>query len=267
MTGSPDTSGPEAGAEQPLLSHLLELRQRLLRVVICVVVLVGALSPFANTLYSFLAKPLIAHFPKGGQMIAIEVGAPFMAPFKLATVVAVFLAIPYVLHQIWGFVAPGLYRHERRLALPLLITSTALFYLGAAFAYFVVFPVMFAFLTSTVPEGVAMMTDINHYLDFTFTLFIAFGVAFETPVVTFLLVWIGVVSVQKLVAARPYIIVAAFVIGAILSPPDPVSQTLLAVPMWLLFELGLWSVRLFMRRRNTGDETQAEGGKLIKPSE
>lgn len=251
MTGSPDVPAAEAEHEQTFLSHLLELRQRLLRIVLVVVAFVVALSPFANTLYSLLAVPLLAHLPKGGQMIAIEVGAPFMAPFKLATVVAVFLAIPYIIHQIWGFIAPGLYRHERRLALPLIVVSTALFYLGAAFAYFVVFPLMFAFLTSTVPEGVAMMTDINHYLDFTLTLFVAFGVAFETPVVTFLLVWVGVVSVAKLVALRPYIIVAAFVIGAILSPPDPVSQTMMALPMWLLFEVGLWSVRMFMRGQAT----------------
>jgi sec-independent protein translocase protein TatC len=229
----------------------------MLRVVIVVVVLIGALSPFANTLYTLLAGPLLSHLPKGGQMIAIEVGAPFMAPFKLAAVLAVFIAIPFILYQIWGFIAPGLYKHERRMALPLLVTSTVLFYLGAAFAYFVVFPLMFKFLTGTVPDGVAMMTDINHYLDFTLSLFIAFGVAFETPVATFLLVWKGAVSIEKLAAMRSYIIVIAFVIGAILSPPDPVSQTMMAVPIWLLFELGLWSVRLFMRNRlapETGTE-------------
>ena len=262
MTDHPDKSDPEDEPEQTFLSHLLELRQRLLRIVLVVVAFVIALSPFANTLYSLLAVPLLSHLPKGGQMIAIEVGAPFMAPFKLAAVVAVFLAIPYIIHQIWGFIAPGLYRHERRLALPLVVISTALFYLGAAFAYFVVFPLMFAFLTSTVPEGVAMMTDINHYLDFTLTLFVCFGIAFETPVVTFLLVWVGVVSVDKLVTLRPYIIVAAFVVGAILSPPDPVSQTMMAVPMWLLFELGLWSVRMIMRGRKAAE---AESERSITP--
>ena len=257
MTGSPESAGPEAGHEQPFISHLLELRTRLLRIVIVVVVLIGVVSPFANQLYTLLAGPLLVHLPKGGQMIAIEVGAPFMAPFKLAAVLAVFIAIPFILYQIWGFIAPGLYTHERRMALPLLVTSTALFYLGAAFAYFVVFPLMFKFLTSTVPEGVAMMTDINHYLDFTLSLFVAFGVAFETPVATFLLVWMGVISIEKLVAMRSYIIVAAFVIGAILSPPDPVSQTMMALPIWFLFELGLWSARLFMRNRpapETGTE-------------
>jgi len=257
MTGSPESAGPEAGQEQPFISHLLELRTRLLRIVIVVVVLVGALAPFANTLYTLLAGPLLAHLPKGGQMIAIEVGAPFMAPFKLAAVLAVFLAIPYILYQIWGFIAPGLYKHERRMALPLLVTSTALFYLGAAFAYFVVFPVMFKFLSGTVPDGVAMMTDINHYLDFTLSLFIAFGVAFETPVATFLLVWKGAVSIEKLVKMRSYIIVGAFVIGAILSPPDPLSQTMMALPIWLLFELGLWSARLFMRNQ-PAPETDTE---------
>ncbi len=265
MTDSPENAGSEAGNEQPFISHLLELRTRLLRIVIVVVVLVAALSPFANTLYTLLAGPLLSHLPKGGQMIAIEVGAPFMAPFKLAAVLAVFIAIPYVLYQIWGFIAPGLYKHERRMALPLIVTSTVLFYLGAAFAYFVVFPVMFKFLTSTVPQGVAMMTDINHYLDFTLSLFVAFGVAFETPVATFLLVWMGIIKIEKLVAMRSYIIVAAFVIGAILSPPDPVSQTMLAVPIWLLFELGLWSARLFVRNRA---EPEADSEATIKhPSE
>ena len=257
MTGSPENAGPEAGQEQPFISHLLELRTRLLRIVVVIVVLIGVLSPFANTLYTLLAGPLLAHLPKGSQMIAIEVSAPFMAPFKLAAVLAVFIAIPYVLYQIWGFIAPGLYKHERRMAVPLVVTSTVLFYLGAAFAYFVVFPVMFKFLSSTVPEGVAMMTDINHYLDFTLSLFVAFGVAFETPVATFLLIWMGVVKIEKLVAMRSYIIVIAFVIGAILSPPDPVSQTMMALPIWLLFELGLWSARLFMRNRpaaETGTE-------------
>lgn len=257
MTGSPESTGPEAGHEQPFISHLLELRTRLLRIVIVVVVLVGVLSPFANTLYTLLAGPLLAHLPKGGQMIAIEVGAPFMAPFKLAAVLAVFIAIPFVLYQIWGFIAPGLYKHERRMALPLLVTSTLLFYLGAAFAYFVVFPVMFKFLSGTVPDGVAMMTDINHYLDFTLSLFVAFGVAFETPVATFLLVWKGVVSIEKLVAMRSYIIVAAFVIGAILSPPDPLSQTMMALPIWFLFELGLWSARFLLRNR-PAPETDTE---------
>ena len=251
MTGKPESSGPEAGNELPFLSHLLELRTRLLRIVIVIVVLICVVSPFANQLYTLLAGPLLAHLPKGGHMIAIEVGAPFMAPFKLAVVLAVFIAIPYVLYQIWGFIAPGLYKHERRMALPLLVTSTALFYLGAVFAYFVVFPLMFKFLTSTVPEGVSMMTDINHYLDFTLSLFVAFGIAFETPVATFLLVWMGVISIEKLVAMRSYIIVAAFVIGAILSPPDPVSQTMLAVPIWLLFESGLLWARIFMRNRAT----------------
>ncbi len=257
MTGSPENAGPEAGHELPFISHLLELRTRLLRIVIVVVVLIGAVSPFANQLYTLLAGPLLKHLPKGGQMIAIEVGAPFMAPFKLAAVVAIFIAIPYILYQIWGFIAPGLYKHERRMALPLVVTSTLLFYLGAVFAYFVVFPLMFTFLTSTVPEGVAMMTDINHYLDFTLSLFVAFGVAFETPVATFLLVWMGVISIEKLVAMRSYIIVAAFVIGAILSPPDPVSQTMMALPIWFLFELGLWSARLFMRNR-PAPETDTE---------
>ena len=189
-------------------------------------------------------------------MIAIEVASPFLIPFKLTLFLALFIAIPFVLYQLWSFVAPGLYRHERRLVLPLLVSSTVLFYTGAAFAYFVVFPLVFAFFTSTAPEGVSVMTDISRYLDFVLTLFFAFGAAFEVPVVTVLLVWTGMVTQDDLREKRPYIIVGAFVIGMLLTPPDVISQTLLAVPIWLLFELGVYFSGWFIRQAGAGDSNE-----------
>ncbi len=251
MTRTPKSKKPAPldEAEQSFVTHLLELRNRLLRAVIATTVVLVILLPFANTLYALFAGPLMRHLPHGSTMIAIEVASPFLAPFKLSLVLALFIALPYILYQLWAFVAPGLYRSERRLVMPLLVSSTALFYAGAAFAYFVVFPLVFAFLATTVPQGVAMMTDINKYLDFVLTLFFAFGVAFEVPIAVFILVWTEVTTPARLAAMRPYIIVAAFIIGAILTPPDPVTQTLLALPMWLLFELGVWISRIVLRRR------------------
>jgi sec-independent protein translocase protein TatC len=240
MTQADNSVPPEGGDEQPFISHLVELRDRLLRVVLVVVVIFLGLTPFANWLFSRLAGPLTRHLPEGSSMIAIEVASPFFTPFKLAMVVAIFAAMPYILYQAWAFIAPGLYRHERQRVFPLLVSSTLLFYLGAAFAYFVVFPLVFGFLTKTAPEGVAVMTDISRYLDFVLTLFFAFGIAFEVPVATVLLVWTGAVSPESLRAKRSYIIVGAFVIGMLLTPPDVISQTLLAVPMWLLFEVGVF---------------------------
>jgi len=241
--------------EQPLLFHLIELRDRLLRMVLVIAVLFVILIPFSNTLFSMLSGPLLAHMPEGGSMIAIEVASPFLIPFKLTLFLAVFLAIPYILYQLWSFVAPGLYRHERRLVVPLLVSSTTLFYAGAAFAYFVVFPLVFAFFTAAAPEGVSVMTDISRYLDFVLTLFFAFGAAFEVPVVTVLLVMTGMTTEAALRDKRPYVIVGAFVLGMLLTPPDVISQTLLAVPVWLLFELGLYSSRWFVRTR---ENAQAE---------
>ena len=241
--------------EQPLLFHLIELRDRLLRMVLVIAVLFVILIPFSNTLFSMLSGPLLAHMPEGGSMIAIEVASPFLIPFKLTLFLAVFLAIPYILYQLWSFVAPGLYRHERRLVVPLLVSSTTLFYAGAAFAYFVVFPLVFAFFTAAAPEGVSVMTDISRYLDFVLTLFFAFGAAFEVPVVTVLLVMTGMTTEAALRDNRPYVIVGAFVLGMLLTPPDVISQTLLAVPVWLLFELGLYSSRWFVRTR---ENAQAE---------
>jgi sec-independent protein translocase protein TatC len=234
--------------EQPFISHLVELRDRLLRVVLAVAVVFLVLFPFSNTLFTVLSGPLMAHMPEDSSMIAIEVASPFLIPFKLTLFLALFIAIPFVLYQLWSFIAPGLYRHERRLVFPLLVSSTLLFYAGAAFAYFVVFPLVFAFFTSTAPEGVSVMTDISRYLDFVLTLFFAFGAAFEVPVVTVLLVWTGMVTQDELREKRPYIIVGAFVIGMLLTPPDVISQTLLAVPVWLLFELGVYFSGWFTRR-------------------
>ncbi len=234
----------DSGA-QPFISHLIELRNRILRSVLCVLIVFLGLAPFANEVYSLLAGPLLQHMPKNSTMIAIDVASPFFTPFKLALVLAVFISVPFILYQFWAFVAPGLYKRERRMILPLLVASTLLFYLGVAFAYFVVFPLVFGFLTTAAPEGVAVMTDIAKYLDFVLALFFAFGVCFEVPIFTILLVWTGVVTPAGLADKRPYVIVGAFIVGAVLTPPDAISQTLLAVPMWMLFELGLLCSRLF----------------------
>ena len=237
------------------MSHLMELRDRVMRMVLAVLVAFLLLMPFANQLFSLLAGPLTAHLPEGSSLIAIEVASPFLIPFKLALVMAIFLAMPFILYQVWGFVAPGLYRHERSKIMPLLVSSTLLFYAGAAFAYFVVFPLIFAFLTGTAPEGVSVMTDISKYLDFVLTLFFAFGVAFEVPIATILLVWSGAVTPATLRKQRPYVIVGAFVIGMLLTPPDVISQTLLAVPMWLLYEVGIVMSRYFVRESAAEEET------------
>lgn len=224
---------------QPLITHLVELRNRLLRSVICVLVVFCALVFWANDIYSLLSAPLTERLPSGATMIATNVATPFFTPIKLTAVVSVFLSVPFILYQIWAFVAPALYKHEKRLVYPLLVSSTLLFYLGVAFAYYVVFPLVFGFLTSTAPEGVQMATDISSYLDFVLTIFLAFGICFEVPVAIILLCWAGVTTPDDLRKKRPYIIVAAFVVGMFLTPPDIFSQTLLAIPMVLLFEVGL----------------------------
>lgn len=250
MTENPEERPDEAGEEQPFISHLIELRRRLLHGIAAVVVIFMGLSAFADQLYAGLAEPLIRQLPKGSSMIAIDVTSPFLAPFHFALVLSIFLAMPYLLYQVWAFIAPGLYRHERRMVLPLLVSSTGLFYGGMAFAYFVVFPLMFRFFTHAAPHGVQVMTDIKSYLDFVLTMFFAFGVAFEAPVATLLLVWTGATTPEKLAHMRPYVIVGCFVIGMLLTPPDVLSQVSLAVPMWLLFEIGIWWSRLFVRRRD-----------------
>jgi sec-independent protein translocase protein TatC len=239
----------EDDQEQPFLSHLIELRSRLLRVVIGITVVFLVLMPFANPIYQLIAQPLAAHLPAGNQMVAIDPLSPFVTPIKLTLILALFLAMPWVLYQVWAFVAPGLYQHEKRLVLPLLASSTALFYCGMVFAYYVILPIFFAFIISTVPEGVAVMTDISKYLDFVLTMFFAFGVAFEMPIAAFILVLTGVTTPEALAAKRPYVILGVFVVGAVLTPPDVVAQTLLALPMWLLFEIGLMFSRVLLRRR------------------
>jgi len=240
MTQTDNQTPPDASNEQPFVSHLIELRDRLLRIVLVVIVIFLALAPFANWLFTQLAGPLTAHLPEGSSMVAIDVASPFFTPFKLALVVAIFVAMPVILYQAWAFIAPGLYLHERKRVVPLLVSSTLLFYVGAAFAYFVVFPLVFGFLTQTAPEGVEVMTDISRYLDFVLTMFFAFGIAFEVPIAVVLLIWSGVVSPQSMREKRAYVVVGAFVIGMMLTPPDIISQTLLALPMWLLFEVGVF---------------------------
>lgn len=240
----------DPAAEQPFISHLVELRDRLIRMLIAVGLVVLVLLPFANDIYTYVAAPLMAKLPVGSTMIATQVASPFLTPFKLALIAAVFLAMPYVLYQLWAFVAPGLYQHEKRFAFPLLVASILLFYIGVLFAYFVVFPLVFAFMAGTTPDGVAMMTDISAYLDFVLTLFFAFGAAFQIPVATILLVAIGAVTVEDLVEKRPYVIVGVFVVGMFLTPPDVFSQTLLAIPMWMLFELGILLARVMLRGRD-----------------
>ena len=246
--------------EMTFVEHLVELRDRLLRIVLTVLAFVVVLSPFANKLYAVLAEPLLRFLPEGTSMIATQVASPFLTPFKLVIVLSLFLAMPVVLYQVWAFVAPGLYKHERRLIFPLLVTSSVLFYLGMAFAYFVVFPLMFRFFQMVAPQGVAIMTDITAYLDFVLKIFFAFGVAFEVPIATILLVWTGFTTPAAMVAKRPYIIVGAFVLGMLLTPPDIISQTLLALPMWMLFELGVFFSRYYVGKRanSTGEDEAAE---------
>ncbi len=244
-------------AEGSLVSHLVELRDRLLRGVFSVLVFFIILAPFANTLYEVLASPLMSALPEGNSMISTEPHGPFFVPFKFAFACAFALAVPYLLYQIWAFVAPGLYKHEQRLVIPLLVSSSGLFYLGIIFAYFVVFPLIFEFFANTAPEGVAVMTDINAYLGFVIKLFFAFGVAFEVPVATVLMIYMGVATEAGLAKKRPYIIVAAFVVGMLLTPPDIFSQTLLALPVWLLFEIGLICSR-FLKSRAVNDQASDE---------
>lgn len=251
-------SDAEKLSEGTLLSHLLELRSRLVKAFVAIVVLFVPCALFANEIFETLSRPLLAQLPKGSSLIATSVMSPFTTPFKLAFMVAVFGAMPYVLGQVWGFVAPGLYRKEKRFAVPLLVSSILLFYIGAAFAYFFVFPVMFQFFAATTPQGVQMMTDINNYLDFVLTMFFAFGVAFEVPIAVVLLAITGIVSVKKLSAARGYVVIGIFVVAAILTPPDALSQTLMAVPMWLLYEAGLVFARIMTRGRETAEEADAD---------
>ncbi|HMH18902.1 MAG TPA: twin-arginine translocase subunit TatC [Burkholderiales bacterium] len=233
--------------QDTFISHLVELRDRLLRAILAVIVVFLCLFPWARELYALLAKPLMAALPVGGQMIATDVVGVFLVPVKVALLVAFVIALPYVLYQLWAFVAPGLYVNEKRLVLPLVFASSLLFLLGMSFAYFLVFPVVFKFMASIAPEGVAWMTDIDKYLSFVLTTFMAFGVTFEVPVVVIVLVRVGVVTIDKLKEIRPYVIVGAFVVGAIFTPPDVISQVMLAVPLWILYELGILAARFVGR--------------------
>jgi sec-independent protein translocase protein TatC len=233
---------------ETFISHLIELRDRLLRIVIGLVVVFLALVPFANKIYTLLAHPLLAKLPSGGQMIATAVTTPFLVPMKVAMLAAFVISLPHTLYQAWSFVAPGLYAQERRFMAPIVLASTLLFLAGMSFAYFLVFPVVFGFIASTAPEGVAVMTDIGNYLDFVITLFIAFGLAFEVPVAVVLLVRFGWVDIKTLKEIRSYVIVGAFVVGAIFTPPDVVSQIMLAVPLWLLYEAGILAARFVQKR-------------------
>lgn len=235
---------PEELPEASLMSHLLELRSRLLKAVGAILAVFVCLVPFTQQVFEAVARPLMSKLPAGSTMIATEVASPFITPFKASFYVAILLAIPIVIYQVWAFVAPGLYRREKRLAVPLLISSVILFYVGVAFAYWVIFPIMFGFFTTAAPAGVQVMTDINSYLDFVLVLFIAFGVAFEVPVATVLLVLSGIVNIKTLTGNRQYVFLGTFVVGMLLTPPDVLSQTLLAIPMYLLYEGGIVMARL-----------------------
>lgn len=234
--------------QQPLMQHLIELRDRILRSVLVVLVIFLGLYYFANDFYLIISEPLRVYLPEGTSMIATDVASPFLTPFKLTLVMALFLAMPFILFQFWRFVAPALYKHEKQLAIPLLVSSVFLFYLGVLFAYYVVFPLVFGFFTSAGPEGVTVMTDISKYLDFVLKLFFAFGLAFEIPIATVILVATGASTSESLGRKRPYIVVGCFVIGMLLTPPDVISQTLLAIPMWLLFEIGVFFSRMVENR-------------------
>ena len=235
--------------EQPFLDHVIELRSRILHGLVAVLILFVPIYFYATDLYAFVAAPLLAHRPGDATMIATEVASPFLTPFKLAIFTAIFAGIPYLLHQLWAFVSPGLYLHEKKFAMPLLISSVLLFYAGMAFAYFAVFPLIFQFLAGVTPVGVTMMTDINRYLDFVLKMFFAFGFAFEIPIATLLLAWSGIASAKAMASKRPYVIVGCFVVGMLLTPPDVISQLLLAIPAWLLFEVGILFARLVEKRR------------------
>ena len=232
--------------QESLVSHLLELRQRFLKMIVAIVVIFALLSPFMQELFTFLTKPLLQVLPEGQSMIATQVASPFLTPFKFTFLSAIFITAPYWLYQLWAFVAPGLYSHEKKFARPLLFSSVFLFYCGALFAYFVVFPLVFGFFAKVAPKGVAVMTDITHYYDFVLALFFAFGLAFEIPIATLLLVKMGIVKIEAMQKARPFVFLGCFVVGMFITPPDVISQTLLAVPMYLLYEIGLFFSKRFV---------------------
>ncbi|MCP4980445.1 MAG: twin-arginine translocase subunit TatC [Gammaproteobacteria bacterium] len=249
---------PEENASGSLMSHLVELRDRVVRMVLAILVLFLGMFYWANDIYVYLAAPLTRHLPEGANMIAIDVASPFLTPFKLVLMLSVFLAMPVILHQCWSFVAPGLYANEKRIAGPLLVSSILLFYAGVSFAYYIVFPLVFGFFTSVGPEIVNISTDIGRYLDFVLALFFGFGLAFEVPIATIILIAIGLTTPKKLGEKRPYVIVGAFIIGMLLTPPDVISQVLLALPMWVLFEAGLIASKIIFKDRKYDEEEDEE---------
>ena len=256
-----EEDNPQQSASGSLMSHLVELRDRVVRMVVAILVIFLGLFYWANDIYVYLAEPLTRHLPEGANMIAIDVASPFLTPFKLVLMLSVFLAMPIILYQCWAFVAPGLYANEKRIAMPLLVSSILLFYAGVSFAYFVVFPLVFGFFTSVGPDIVNISTDIGRYLDFVLALFFGFGLAFEVPIATIILVAIGFTTPKKLAAKRPYIIVGAFILGMLLTPPDVISQVLLALPVWLLFEGGLIASNLIFKDREFDEEDDDEGSR------
>lgn len=257
MTDTTKNQKPEAADEElPFLSHLFELRDRLIRIVIVVGLIFVVLFYFDNYLYEFISHPLLKYLPDG-KMQSVDVIGPIFTPMKLALMVSFYIGVPYILHQIWGFVAPGLYKHEKRLAMPLLVSSVLLFYAGMAFAYYVMFPLMFRFLYHVLPSNVVMQPDITHYLNFVLKLFFAFGVSFEIPIAVFLLIWLGVTTPKKLSRMRPYVIVIAFTLGMLLTPPDILSQVMLAIPMWFLFESGIFFAKIALKKRIEEREREA----------
>lgn len=260
-TSPPDPEDELAGTEQPFVTHLMELRDRLIKSIVAIGVVAGVLAvyPGPGELYDLLAAPLVAHLPQGATMIATSVISPFMVPLKILLMAAFLIALPVVLYQVWAFVAPGLYSHEKRMVLPLVISSTLLFLLGVAFCYFLVFGKVFAFIQSFAPKSITAAPDIEAYLSFVLTMFLAFGMAFEVPIAVVVLARIGVVTVAQLRHFRGYFIVLAFVVAAIVTPPDVVSQLALAIPMCLLYEGGIWAVRLFVRQRESEDEAAQRG--------
>lgn len=262
MSENPGNSAESNDADMPFLEHLIELRSRLLRGFVFVGLLFLPTYYFAEPLFQFIAAPLMQALPAGSSMIATQVTSPFLTPFKLAIYTAVFMGIPLLLHQLWGFVSPGLYRKEKRFALPLLFSSVVLFYAGMAFSYFLVFPLVFNFFASVNPAGVSIMTDINEYLNFVLKMFMAFGLAFEIPVATFLLAWSGLSSADKMANKRPYVIIGCFVLGMLLTPPDVVSQLLLALPTWMLFEFGVLLARFVENRADSADDDASKTPEL-----
>ncbi len=251
-----DKPTPDTGAELTIVDHLIELRDRIIKSLMAILILFLSLFYFSNDIYTFVATPLISVLPENMGMIAIDPTSPFFAPFKLTFYVSLFLSAPYILYQLWSFIAPGLYQSEKALAIPLFISSVVLFYAGIAFAYYVLFGFVFAFFVSVAPEGIMVTPDINSFLSFALAIFFAFGMAFEIPIAVFLLIWAGIVEPEDLVAKRPYVIVGCFVIGMLLTPPDPFTQSMLAIPMWMLFEVGIFFGRFVKRKQAREDDTQ-----------